>query len=417
MPWNYKVRLGVMMFLQFAIFGMWVNPLVNFLRASGYESGEIALVYSTSGWAAIFTPFFVGLIADRFFASEKILGVLNLLGGALLYLSTLVVVSPAGAKQPWLLFIVMLAHCVCYMPTWSLTSSIALYHAKDVSREFPPIRVMGTIGWIAVSAISLISLRYELEIEKTVWPLWIGSGLAIVTGLYNFFLPHTPPRPPEKYRHLSDILGGKALRLLKEPNFLLFVACSFLIMLPGRFYWIFGNEYLREVGIPAPQFKQSIGQMSELVFMVVLPLCLRRYGVKVVLLTGILAWLARYLLFAFADADHRLWMIYLGIALHGICFAFFFVAGQLYVDRKAPKEAQASAQGLIALVTWGIGDVVGSFVAGAVVDMHKLTDEATGAVSHAWHQLWLWPAAMVAAIAVLFLFFREDAPLREQALK
>ncbi|MGA2030952.1 MAG: MFS transporter [Thermoguttaceae bacterium] len=393
-PLHVKIRLGTMMFLQFAINGVWSIPLVTCLAELKYSESDTALVYTTFAWGAIGAPLFVGMIADRFFASEKILAVLNLLGGVLLYLATLAIGNPR------MFFWALLAHCLCYFPTWSLTNSIALAHARDPDREFPIIRLMGTIGWIAVSAISLAASFYQWNIEKTVWPLWIGAGLAIVAGIYNFFLPHTPPQAAGKKVRLGEVLGLPALALLRDRNFAVLMFTSFLIMLPAAFFWTWGNDFLNEIGMESAQFKQSIGQMAEVLFIFLLPVFFMRYlSFKSIFLLGLAAWAARYALLAFSSKEDA--AIYVALLLHGACFAFIFVLGPMYADRKAPKELQASAQGLLTLVTWGLGLLVGTALSGQFLERYKLA-ERVGEIAHDWRMFWLWAALMSAAVAVVF---------------
>lgn len=403
-PLHVKIHLGIMMFLQFAINGIWTIPLVTYLKEVGYSDPQVALAYTTLAWAAIVAPLFVGMIADRFFAAEKVLAVLNLAGGVLLYLATLVVVAPDGSPRPVAFFWVLLAHCVCYMPTWPLTNSVALAHVRDASREFPSIRVMGTIGWIAVSAISLVASRYQWNIEKTVWPLWIGAGLAIVTGIYDFFLPHTPPQAAGKKVAVSEVLGLDAVGLLRDRNLAVLMACSFLIMIPASFYWTFCDGFLNEIQMTAVQFKMSIGQMSEMFFMFFLPFFLARMSLKLVLSIGLLAWVGRYLLFAFGNMEGSAWMLYLGLILHGACFAFVFVTGPMYTNRRVPKQLQASAQGLLALVTFGLGSLIGTYLAGQFLDHYQ---DPVSKI-HDWRAIWLWPALMAALTATVFFTLFSD---------
>jgi len=390
-PLHVKVHLGTMMFLQFAINGIWSIPLGAYLEKVGYTETQVAWAYTTLAWAAIIAPLFVGMIADRFFAAEKVLAVLNLLGGVFLYLATLVVATPVA------FFWVLLAHCVCYMPTWSLTNSVALAHVRDAGKEFPLIRVMGTIGWIAVSSVSLIASECHWNIEETVWPLWIGAGLAIVTGIYNLFLPHTPPQAAGKKVTVSEILGLDAIGLLRNRNLAILMACSFLIMIPASFYWTFCNVFFDEIKMPAFQFKMSIGQMSEMVFIFLLPFFLARLGLKLVVSIGLLAWVGRYLLLAFGNMEGSLWMLYLALIVHGACFAFVFVTGPMYTDQKAPKHLQASAQGLLTLVTFGLGALLGTILSGQFLEPYKLAEHM-----HDWRSYWLWPALMSAVTTVIF---------------
>jgi nucleoside transporter len=406
-PLHVKIHLGIMMFLQFAINGIWTIPLVTYLKEVHYSDPQVALAYTTLPWAAIVAPLFVGMIADRFFAAEKVLAVLNLLGGVLLYLATLAVTAADGSPRPVAFFWVLLGHCVCYMPTWSLTSSVALAHVRDASREFPLIRVMGTIGWIVVSAISLVASCYEWNIEKTVWPLSIGAGLAIVTGIYDFFLPHTPPQAAGKKVTVSEVLGLDAVGLLRNRNLAALMACSFLIMIPASFYWTFCDDFLNEIKMTAVQFKMSIGQMSEMIFMFFLPFFLARLSLKLVLSIGLLAWVGRYLLFAFGNMEGSAWMLYLGLIVHGACFAFVFVTGPIYTDRRAPKQLQASAQGLLTLITFGLGSLLGTYLAGQFLDHYHYLDPG-GKILHDWRPFWLWPAAMAAVTAIVFFMLFSD---------
>jgi nucleoside transporter len=413
-PLRTKIHLCVMMFLQFAINGVWSIPLVTCLEELHFSGEQIAQAYTAFAWGALISPVFVGMIADRFFASQKILAWLNLLGGPLLLLAALVLATPGGVArpiQPGLFFWVLLAHCLCYFPTWSLTNSIALAHVRDAGREFPLIRLMGTIGWIVVSTVSLVSTTYHFNIEKTVWPLWIGAGLCMATGIYNFFLPHTPPQGAGKAVSLGEILGLRAAGLLRDWNFAVLLLTSFLIMLPAAFYWTFCNDFLNEIGMQAAQFKQSLGQMMEALFIFLLPIFFLRYlSVKSVFVLGLAAWAARYALLASSTTENA--AIYLALLLHGACFAFLFVLAPMYTDRKVPKELQASAQGLLVLVTWGLGQLAGTYLSGTFFD-HCTLAQPLGEIKHDWPTYWMWAAVMSAAVAMLFfVLFRDRIDMR-----
>jgi nucleoside transporter len=375
---NTRVRLSVMMFLQYAFNGIWIIPLFNYLtKTVGYTDTEAAGMFSTTALGFIIAPFFVGMIADRFFSAEKLLGVLNILAAGLLYLASQMAASADGKPQPGVMFWILLAHFLCYAPTWALTNTIALNQMSDPGKQFPSIRVMGTFGWIAVSTVCLFSDRITAafgvsqNFEYTKIPMIIGAAIGLATGLFSFFLPNTPPKSIGHTPTLGDILGIKALSLFKDRNFLVFALTSFLIMFPNMFYWGFCNMYLNEVGMTSVQFKQSIGQMAEVVFLYLMPLFFIRYGVKTMLAVGFLAWLTRFVCFAFGYQTASLaFLLYIGLALHGVCYDFFFVTGQLYADKKAPKEVQASAQGLISLITFGLGWFVGVTCAGVVINSH-----------------------------------------------
>jgi nucleoside transporter len=384
------------------------------LEELGYSGQQIGLAYTTFAWGALLSPVFVGMIADRFFASQKILAWLNLLGGPLLLLAALVLATPGGVPRPIrpvLFFWVLLPHCLCYLPTWSLINSIALAHVRDAGREFPLIRLMGTIGWIVVSVISLACSECKFNIEKTVWPLWIGAGLCVATGIYNFFLPHTPPQAAGKRVTVGEILGLPALRLLRDRNFAVLLLTSLLIMLPASFYWTFCNPFLNEIRMQAAQFKQCLGQMTEALFIFLLPIFFLRYlSVKSIFVLGLGAWALRYVLLASSTTEDA--AIYLALLLHGICFAFIFVLGPMYTDRKAPKELQASAQGLLVLVTWGVGQLLGIYLSGWFFDYCELP-KSPGGLTHDWRTYWFWAAGMSAAITGLFfVLFRDRIDMR-----
>jgi nucleoside transporter len=336
------------------------------------------------------SPFFVGMVADRFLATERILGGLHLAGGLVLYLA-----STQTAFGPF--YGVLLVYTLCYMPTLALSNSISFHQMSNPEREFPPIRVLGTIGWI-IAGLCIGTLG----LEATAAPMRLAAAGSIVLGLFCFALPHTPPQAKSRAT-LRDVLGLEALKLMGERSFAIFVIGSFLVCIPLQFYYAFANLFLNELQLSNAAGKMTLGQMSEIFFMLVMPWFFRRLGVKYMLLAGMAAWTARYTLFAYGDTGSLAWMLYAGILLHGICYDFFFVAGQIYVDRKAPADLRAAAQGFIAFVTLGIGMLIGSWVSGRVVDAFRIDPSG-----HAWRPIWLVPAAGAAAVLVLFaLFFRS----------
>ena len=388
-------KLSLMMFLEFFIWGAWYvsmgTYLLKTLNFSGTESGA---AYGTTALAAIVSPFFVGMVADRFFATEKVLAVLHLVGAVLLYwVSTL----PTFGSFYW----VLLAYALCYMPTLALTNALAFHQMSDPRKQFPGIRVLGTAGWIIagllISAYSAEGLALQFR---------IAAFASLALGLFAFTLPHTPPARLGHAVTMRDILGLDALQLMKSRSFAVFVLGSFLVCIPLQFYYAFTNPFLNELGRTSTTAMQSLGQVSEVGFMLVMPIFFVRLGVKNMLLVGMAAWTARYLLFAFGDNHAMVWMLYLGILLHGVCYDFFFVTGQIYVDGKAPLHIRAAAQGFITFVTYGVGMFIGSYLSGWVVDQY-----VTG-TGHDWRTIWLIPAAMAFAVFVLFAVFfssREEA--------
>jgi nucleoside transporter len=340
------------------------------------------------------------MFADRFFATERLLAVLHLLGAALLWFATRQT-SFGGFYGS------MLAYTLVFMPTLALANSLSFHHLADTQREFPRVRVLGTIGWIVVGVV-----LGRLGIEATATPLLIGAGISVVLAAYCLTLPHTPPRGAGQPFSARDILGLDALALMKDRSFAVFVLGSFLLCVPLQFYYAFANLFLNEVGLPEPASKMTLGQMSEIGFMVLMPFFLVRLGVKKMLLVGMAAWAVRYTLFAYGDADAAVWMLYLGILLHGVCYDFFFVTGQIYVDTQADPRIRAAAQGFIALVTLGLGQFVGSWLSGLVVQANAVATAAGAEAAHDWRAVWLVPAAGAVVVLVLFalLFKPRETP-------
>ena len=388
------MKLGVMMFLEYFIWGAWYVTLGTYLSTLKFTGTEIGIAYGATSLAAMISPFFVGMVADRFFATEKILAVLHALGAATLYLAS--TLGTFSAFYP-----ALVAHTLCFMPTAALTNSLSFHNMTDAAREFPRVRVWGTIGWIAAGLIV-----GRLGLEATRIPLQLGAAASVLMALYSLTLPHTPPKQKGSSVSVRAVLGLDALSLLKERSFAIFVAGSFLLCIPLQFYYAFTNLFLNEIGVAEPASKMTLGQMSEIGFMLVMPWFLMRLGIKRTLLVAMAAWTVRYLMFRSGNAGDMAWMLYLGILLHGVCYDFFFVTGQIYVDQQASERIRAAAQGLIAFVTLGFGMLIGAWASGRIVEAYTLVD-AAGAVTHNWQMIWMIPAAASAGVMVLFaLAFR-----------
>ena len=396
MPRTTWTKLAALMFLQYFVWGAWSVTMGTWLgQTLGFSGQEIGLAFGTTAVAAMVSPFFVGMVADRFLATQRILAALHLVGGGILFLAS---------RQTTFgrFYVVLLAYALCYMPTLALSNSLSFRQMKDPGSEFPGIRVLGTIGWIVAGL-----LIGTLQLEATAIPMRLAAAASILLGLFCLALPHTPPQATGR-ASASAILGLDALQLLRDRAFAVFVLGSFLVCIPLQFYYAFANPFLNEIQVSNAAGKMTLGQMSEVFFMIAMPWFFRRLGVKKMLLVGMAAWTARYLLFAYGASDAVVWMLYGGILLHGICYDFFFVTGQIYVDRSAPPHLRASAQGFIAFVTLGAGMFIGSWVSGRIVDAF-----ATPA-GHAWDRIWLVPAAGAAAVLLLFaLFFHGESAKKE----
>lgn len=390
-----KVRLSIMMFLQFFIWGGWFVTLGTFLGNNiNATDGQIAQAFSTQSWGAIIAPFIIGLIADRYFNAERILGVLHLGGALLMYLM-------ANTTEFSVFYPYVLGYMIMYMPTLALVNSVAFRTMSDPSKEFSTIRVFGTIGWITAGLVISFIFSWDSQesiasgmLENTFMMTAIASA---ILGLFSFTLPKTPPmvKKGEKIA-LRDILGLDALKLLTNKNFAVFFFSSVLICIPLAFYYQNANPFLTEIGVTNPTGKMTIGQISEVLFMLLLPIFLKKYGIKKTLLFGMLAWALRYLLFAFGNADELVFMLLGGIALHGICYDFFFVSGQIYTDSKAGEKFKSSAQGLITLATYGVGMLIGFWVAGQISAYYTVGD------IHEWKNIWLLPAGFAVLVFLIF---------------
>ena len=435
-------KLSIMMFLQFFIWGAWYVTAPNYLGTIGFTAGDFSWTYSVGPIAGILSPFFVGMIADRYFPAQKVLAALHLLGGVIMFVA-------AGMMKPgvnpsvinWAFF----GHMLCYYPTLALTNTIAMKNIQSAEKQFPLIRVFGTIGWI-IAGLSLSFLVWDKQVEM----FYLAAGAAVLLGLFSFALPSTPPTATEK-AGIKDVLGLDALVMLKDRSYLVFLLSSMLICIPLAFYYQITSRVVEMAELPIGQ-TMSYGQMSEIFFMLVMPFCFARLGGKLVLAIGRLAWVGRYFLFAVGAPDQIVWMILMGVIIHGICYDFFFMTGQIYTDKKAPGNIRAQAQGLLVLFTLGIGMLIGAQVAGYVeksaspaavaeygdvvaakekeltavrerieesktdklVAQAELLEKEKGEARMSqlkameWKKLWMFPAIFAAGVLGIFLLFFKD---------
>jgi nucleoside transporter len=400
-PTNLTFRLSLMMFFQFFIWGAWYTSIATYMDELGMGS-LTHWPYTVNPIAAIIAPFFLGVIADRYFATEKVLGVLHVMGGIILF------ITPMTTGTPTVFIVMLLAYNLCYMPTLGLSNTLAFHNITDQEKQFPVIRVFGTIGWIVAGlTISYVIGNFINGIaEKTAWPLYTAAAASIILGLYSFSLPHTPPKASGEAVSLRSIVGIDAFKALGSKSFYVFIFCAFLICIPLAAYYNFTQLYLSASGFSNIAGTQTIGQMSEVIFMLLMPFFFVRLGIKKMLLFGMFAWVLRYVLFALGAPDSVTWMIITGIALHGICYDFFFVAGSIYVDKKANERIRGQAQGFFVLVTYGLGMLIGAQIAGAVYN--SFLGDQTALTAMQWQEFWWLPAGFALVVMIIFGVFFKD---------
>jgi len=389
-----RLQLSTLMFLQYFVWGAWYVTISTYLTNTlHFRPVEVGLVFGTFSIGAMISPFFVGLVADKFFATEKTLGVLHLLGAVIFYLLSLV--KSFGLFYPGLLI-----YSLCYTPTMALSNSLSFHQMEDPGKQFPSVRVLGTIGWIAAG----MTIGF-MKVESSVVQLYVAAIVSALLGLYCFTLPHVPPQKGTKAT-LAEIIGLDALKLFKERAFAIIIIASVLTCIPLSFYYSWTNPFLNEIGMKFAASKMTMGQMSEIFFMLVMPFFFVRLGVKRMIMVGMLAWILRYLLFAFGNNETLVWMLYTGIILHGICYDFFFVTGQIFVDKRAPKHLKGSAQGMITFATYGLGMFIGTWFSGLMVGLFTFTEGDQ--ITHTWSKIWLIPMAIAIVVLVFFaVLFRN----------
>jgi nucleoside transporter len=388
---SVKFQLMSMMFLMFFGWGAWYGQMSKYLLDNLHATGDqVGNAYTTFAIASIFAPFFVGLISDRFFAAQKVMGFLNILGGVILYFLSL-------ERDPEAFFWYILAYTLCFAPNLALSNSIAMNQMSNPEKEFPSIRVTGTIAWIVVTnIIGFYALGDKVAIFE------IAMYTSFLLGIYSFTLPNTPPKG-DKNASVAQILGLDALKLFKDRSFLIFFISSILICIPLSFYYAMANPSLTDAHMSNVENKMSLGQASEVIFMLLIPIAFTRLGVKKMLVVGLVAWIIRFLCFGYGDGISSEWILYIGIILHGVCYDFFFVTGQIYTDQKAGEKIKNSAQGLITFATYGIGMGIGSKLSGIVLDYYTINDVKN------WQAVWMVPAAIAGVVLLLFVFFFSES--------
>lgn len=392
-----KVRLMVMMFLQFFIWGSWYATGGNYMQSHGM--GDIIyLAYMVSPIGSIVSPFFMGMIADRFFSVQRVMGVMHILSGIF------VICAPwLGTASPPLFLLFLLFHMLCYMPTVGLASATAFHLVKDKEREFPIIRLFGTFGWIGAG----ILVSYFLHGDDTALPMYVAGIGGILMGLYSFTLPDVPPQGAGKKISFRDVIGLDALKQLNSRPFVIFIIGLLLISLPFSIYFPYVPIFLKAADISDPAFKMTFGQMSEVFFLLLMPWFFRKLGIKWVMIMGLLAWSLRYALFAIGAPDAVVWMLITGICLHGACYDFVYVASQVYIDKKATPEIRAQAQGFFVLISYGIGQGLGTLTTGWIYS--TIMGGASDATLAQWQTFWTIPLIFSVVVTILFTLGFKDS--------
>ncbi|HEV8607986.1 MAG TPA: MFS transporter [Tepidisphaeraceae bacterium] len=400
-----KTKLSVFMFLQYFIWGAWYMSLgtylTNVLKFSGQEVGA---AYGAFAIGSMISPFFVGLIADRYFSSEKLLAGLGVLGGVVMCLLP-------QTKLFREFYPMLILYCALFAPTLALGNSLSLHHLMDSKTDFPRVKIWSAVGWIG-GGVTLSLLKGE----QSAIQFYLAGGASIALGIFSLMLPHTPPKKVGQGVGVGEVLGLDALALMKRPAFAIFIACLFLICIPLYFYFVMMSVYLTELKWEQMAAKMSLAQVSDVIFLFLLPIMLKNLGYKKTIGIGILAWAVRYYMLAGSvnAASLRTLLILGAILLHGVCYDFLFIAGQLYVDSQANERIRGASQGFIAFILWGVGSFVGTMLAGKVLGMYAVTS-ATGVVTHNWQRIWMTPAIGASAVLVIFLiFFREPGKKEEE---
>ncbi len=384
------------MLLQYFIWGAWYVTMGTYMSGFLQSSGiQIGAAYSALAIATMISPFFIGLVADRFFAAQKIMGVLHLAGAGLLYLATTISSNNA-------FYWVILVYSLLYMPTIALSNSIAFHQMTDPGKQFPWIRVFGTLGWILAG----LMIGF-LDIEKTFSTFYMAASVSAALGLVSFILPNTPPKGQKADTSAFKALGTDAFVLFKDKPYLIFIIAAVLVCIPLSFYYGFANVFLNDLGMESAASKMILGQVSEAIFILAIPFLFNSIGVKKMLLLGMTAWILRYVCFAFGNLNANLWMLYAGILLHGICYDFFFVTGYMYTEKKAGEKIKNAAQGLFTFATYGLGMFIGTWFSGFTADYYTQTG------IHQWKEIWFVPAAIAGAALIYFiLFFKEKKEIQ-----
>lgn len=400
-----SVKLSLMMFLQYLLFAVWWVPLAAYLTNIGVSSTQKAFILSAMALGCLASPL-IGMIADRHFASEKVLAAINCITAFLLLMA-------AKVNSPVILFWILLLAMLFYMPTWGLTSSIAMTHSP--TEKFPKIRVFGSIGWVASGIFSIVAVRlFKVEFDGTNLPLYCGFGASLLAALINLTLPYTPPPAKGQKSSVKDSLGLGTLHLMKDRNFTIFLIMTFLFMIPFSIYFSYCSEFLLDKGFKYITFAMNWGQVAEMLFMLAVPFIILKFGLHRLMLFGLIALLIRYVAFYYGGKFDQTWMYFIGILMHGMIFGFFFLGGQIYIDKKTPPELRAQAQGFYFLITMGLGMLVGNFLNGWLI--RRSMETLNNQVVYNWNNVWAITAlfSLLVLLAFGFLFKVRNVEIKTQ---
>jgi len=410
---NLKLRLTVMSFLQFFVWGSWLLTIgAYWFQTKQWSGTEFGAIFSTMGIASLFMPAIAGIIADRWINAEKLYGIFHILGAIVLFTIPLI-------NDPTTMFWVMLLNMAFYMPTIALSITVSYSAMKskgiDIIKEYPPIRVWGTIGFIV--ALWVVSLS---NLEKSSGQFYVASASAMLLGLYSFTLPKCPPLGGSLKKSFATTFGLNAFTLFKNTKMAIFFIFAMLLGASLQLTNAYGDTFLHDfanipefkdlIAVKYPAIIMSISQISETLFILTIPFFLRKFGIKKVMLMSMFAWILRFGLFGYGDPASGLWMIILSCIIYGMAFDFFNISGSLFVETQSEPTIRASSQGLFMMMTNGVGAVFGSLTSGYIIqEYYTLADG-----SKQWKEIWLAFAAYSLVVAVLFaILFRHKHNLAE----
>lgn len=389
-----RLRLSLMMFLQYMMYAVWWVPLAAYLTNLEIGATQKALILSSMAIGCLLSPV-IGMLADRLFAAQKVLAGLNLINAVMLFMA-------GTTNNPDLLFIFLIIAMLGYMPSWGLTSSIAMTHLP--SEQFPKVRVFGSIGWVASGIFSVVFIKIlGIDFDGTNLPFYCGAGVSLLATAANLMLPNTPPAARGQKFSMIDAFGLGTLQLMRDRNFAFFILFSFLSMIPFAMYYSYFSEFLLNMNTKYISVTMNWGVLAEMGFILLIPPAIKRFGLRNVMILGLVAMIIRYLSLYAGGVINQNWMFYIGILIHGLIFGFFYVGGQIYIEKKSPAPLKSQAQGFIFLVTFGIGLLVGNLLCGEIIQLYKSEN------GYNWDTIWgITTISSIVLLLLFVLFFKKE---------